>query len=283
MAACTFVMGMAVFLLGIIVSVGFHKEINMKRITLSVLALTLLLGSGIDAMFFDVWHDTNFDGIKDTYLGTVSSYTGGKTAAANYGYYSASAHPINGPNPEAYKSKMYMYEGADGLSFGFFHNVDAGGNAYWNHVGWDFQFRNMTSSIALVDDSPENRGEPGIVALDAYNYNAGWAYSLNTDGGVFKNLSPTAGYWEIVINPYKFGDIQNWSMYSGDGSFIDLWMNPTPLPTGYGADDDYGQRGDNKAFTTIITKHVVPEAGTVLLFGTGLLVFSLVVRRQRKV
>ncbi len=254
----------------------------MKWITLSVLVLTLLLGAGVNAMYFDVWHDTNFDGIKDTYLGTVSSYSGGKTAVANYGYYSASAHPISGPTPEAYKSKMYLYEGADGLSFGFFHNVDAGGNNYWNHVGWDFQFRNMTSSVAFVDDSPENRGEPGIVALDAYNYHAGWSYILNTDGGVFNNLMSTAGYWEIAINPYMFGDIQNWSMSSGDGSYIDLWNNPTALPDGYGPDDDYGQRGDNSAYTTIITTHVVPEPASVLLFGAGLLAFSLAVRRHRK-
>lgn len=253
----------------------------MKRVTLSVLVLTLLLGSGVNASLFDVWHDTDFDGIKDTYLGTVSSYTGLMGSVANYNYFSASAHPVNGPAPMAYMSKMYMFEGTDGLSFGFFHNIDAGGNVYWNHVGWDFQFRNMTSAIGLVDDSsPENRGEPGIVAIDAFNYHAGWAYALNTDGGIFNDLIPTKDYWEILIDPYMFGDIQQWGMYSGDGSFINLWNNPTPPPGSLAPVDDWGQPGDNRAFSAIITPHVIPEPTTLLLFGTGLLSGALVIRRR---
>jgi len=255
----------------------------MQRIVLGIMLLTLFLVSSANGSLFDIWHDTDFDGLKDTYLGTVSAYAGGLGSVANYNYFSASAHPIKGPGPAAYMSKMYMYEGTDGLSFGFFHSIDAGGNNYWNHVGWDLQFRDMTSSVGLIDDSsPENRGEPGIVAVDAYNYHAGWAYALNTDGGVFNELAATEDYWEILIDPYMFGDIQQWGMYSGDGSFINLWNNPVPLLRDLGVNDDYGQPGDNRAYSAIISPHVISEPATLLLFGTGLLSGAMLLRRRSR-
>lgn len=254
----------------------------MKRFVLVSAALLFVMGTCANAStLFDVWYDTDFDGVKDLRVGIVSAFVGFENSVQNYGYVSASAHPIHGPTPEAYKSKMYLYEGSDGLSFGFFHNVDDGGNAYWNHVRWKFQFRNMTSAIALIDDSaPDNRGEIGIVKNDAFNYDAGWAYALNTDGGVFNRLWPTNKYWEILIDPIMFGDIQEWGMYSGAGSYFSLWKNPMPVPAAPGG--DYYGSSDLSAFNVIITPHVVPEPSTLLLLGVGLLGFRLVLRQRRK-
>lgn len=235
---------------------------------------------------FDVWQDTDWDGIRDTYLGSVEAYTGDLTGVANYDYYSASGHPIYGPTPEAYLSKMYMYGGSDGLSFGFFHNIDEGGSNYWNHVRWEIDFINMNSNLGLVDDqTPENRGEIGMVKSGTH-YDAGWSYKLNTDGGVIDQLQATDPWWEIVIDPSMFGDIQMWQMASGDGSYINLWENQFGIPGDIGPDDDYyGFVGDKRridAYTTFITPHdMIPEPTTILLLGAGLLGAGMVARKKK--
>jgi len=241
--------------------------------------VVLALSSSANAVpLYDVWHDTDGDGVKDNWLGRIEAYTGGLSSTANFNYFSASAHPINGPTPEAYKSKMYLYDGSDGFSFGFFHNIDAGGNNYWNHVRWEIDFTNMTSSLGLVDDNtPENHGEIGIIKTGSH-YDAGWAYIRNTDGGVINGLTPTDPYWEIIIDPSHFGDIQEWQMYSGSGSSISLWTNPTGLPGGLGSGDDYHLA--TRAHTTFITP--VPEPATLILLGSGLLGGALIRRRKRR-
>lgn len=250
-----------------------------------LLAITFvcILGLAVTATatpLYDIWQDTDFDGNKDTYLGSVAAYTGTQSSTDYYDYFSASGHP-DAPTPEAYKSKMFLYSGSDGLSFQFIHNVDGGGNNYWNHVGWDFQFTGLTSNIGLVDDNtPENRGEPGIVDMGGGSYHAGWAYRVNTDGGVFNDLNMTDAYWEIAINPYMFGDIQEWQMYSGNGDYFSLWNNPNALPNGLGSNDDYGFSGDNRAYTTYITSHVIPEPTTLLLLGLGLLGAGTAARKK---
>ena len=110
----------------------------MKKLVLLTFVLMLAFAVNAGAIpppLFDVWQDTDFNGVKDTYLGSIYWYTGPHTDTANFNYYSASAHPLIGPNPEAYKSKMFFYAGSNGVSFNFFHNIDNGGNNYWNHVG----------------------------------------------------------------------------------------------------------------------------------------------------
>jgi len=253
----------------------------MQFKTLLVLSAIMVFAFSLSAsaMPYYVWQDTNDDGVKDVLLGTVMSYSGGLSAYDNYNYFFESAHPVNGPTPEIFKSKMYLYEGSDGLSFGFFHNIDEGGNNYWNHVKWEIDFTNMTSDLGFVDDIPENRGEIGVVKT-ANHYDCGWAYILNTDGGVINNLSPTAPYWEIIINPSQFGDIQEWQMASNDGNDISLWTSLSGLPAGLDRSDDYYR--NTSAYTTFITPAMIPEPTTMLLLGAGLIGSGIIAYRRRK-
>ena len=58
----------------------------------------------------------------------IVPFTGGYSAAENYDYYSNSAHIKKGPQPAAKVSKIYLFQGTDGLHLFFFHNCD---NCYY--------------------------------------------------------------------------------------------------------------------------------------------------------
>ncbi len=251
-----------------------------KLFILCAIGLLACAGSAHASIsLFDVWQDTNNDGVKDSYLGQIQAFSGTESAVANYDYKSASYHQVNGPAAEAYKSKLFMYNGGDGLSFGFFHNIDGAGSQYWNHVKWDIDFLNLSPNLALVDDNtPENHGEIGMVPdLVTGGYDCGWAYIRNTDGGVLNNLSPSDPYWEIIINPSEFGDVQEWMASSADGNDIRLWKNPTMIPSS--VPDLHYYKATN-AYTTYISP--VPEPATMILLGAGLIGGGLVARRKRK-
>ncbi|UCE28879.1 MAG: hypothetical protein JSV85_06355 [Candidatus Bathyarchaeota archaeon] len=162
-----------------------------------------------------VWQDTDGDGVKDNFLGQVHAYSGGLTGADNYNWFSASAHPIAGPTPVGYESKMYFYQGTDGLSLGMFHNIDAGGSPN-NVVNWDIDVTGTDADRFLSDDNLVEFSE-----TTPNHFDGAWHYWFNTDGGVIGNLT---GNWEIVITPNVWGDMSAWDIYSDDGSSIGLEM-----------------------------------------------------------
>jgi hypothetical protein len=96
---------------------------------------------------------------------------------------------------------------------------------------------------------------------DAYHYHAGWSYILNTDGVAF-NVTAEDKYWEIWVDPYMFGDVEDWGMY--------------------GADEYLKLGGANERnFSAVITPHAIPEPGTLLLLGMGLLGGGMMIRRRK--
>src|SRR5690606_4616930 len=63
-----------------------------------------------------------------TFLGDIVTYSGNLSAEANYNYYSASAHPLKGPDPTGYELHNFFYEGSDGLVLNFYGNIDSNDN-----------------------------------------------------------------------------------------------------------------------------------------------------------
>jgi hypothetical protein len=213
------------------------KKMNKKviailfAVTLVITCLPTLTIAESQAVIY-VWQDTDGDGVKDAFLGSVLAYSGSDTGAANYNFYSDSAHPIAGPTPVGYETKMYFYEGSDGLSFGMFHNVDEGGSAS-NTVLWDLDITGTNPDVFLSDDSGE------LSESSSNHFDGDWIYGDNTDGGVIGELDGDT--WDIVITPILWGDITTWDIYTADGSSINLNKDyttyltvippPAPVPT----------------------------------------------------
>ncbi len=177
-----------------------------------------------------LWLDEDNDKVEDTKQGTFISYSGDLSAAKNYNYFSASAHPEIGPEPSGFKSTVYFYEGSDGLTMFFFHNVDNGGSAE-NKVHWSIEVEgNNLKDTVLVSDDPKHNREGFekdrtelklIETVDDKNiYDADFLYFKNTDGGV---IGPLEGEnFKIYVKNLGAGDIEDSKFYSLDGNDLNL-------------------------------------------------------------
>ncbi len=167
-----------------------------------------------------LWSDKNHDGKKDFLLGYIVSYKGSETAANNYNYYSASAHPKIGPQPKPFASHVFFYNGPEGLSLNFFHNIDDGGSAD-NSVFWDIYVKdNNFSDQLLLSDDPGEVKTHSRSANSTY-YKAYVRYWKNTDGAVIGPLTNKS--FEIKVNVVGGnGDLKNSAFYSANGDIYSL-------------------------------------------------------------
>lgn len=153
------------------------------------------------------------------YLGDIVSYTGELSSVTNYGYYSASAHPVVGPEPLGYETNVYFYEGTDGLTLTFFSNLDDGGSDD-STVNWDIRtFNNDGLDSVLLGDEPSEISESVISAQEKL-YEARFRYWVNTDGGVIGPFM--GGDFEIWVNVLESGDNTDAIFYSADGTSFSL-------------------------------------------------------------
>lgn len=166
-----------------------------------------------------LWLDNDNDKIEDSKLGTFISYSGNLTSKDNYNYFSASAHPIIGPEPSGFKSTVFFYDGLDGLSMVFFHNIDAGGSDE-NEVHWTIEVEGneMKDEVLISDDGNELRLlERGN---DLNLYQAKFKYWKNTDGGA---IGPLEGEdFKIYVKNIGAGDIEDSRFYSANGNSLNL-------------------------------------------------------------
>lgn len=176
-----------------------------------------------------IWPDHNKDGKADDLLplGYISSYKGIESAFANYNYYSASAHIINGPAPSSFESRVFMYQPNDSneIYLFFYFNIDAGGSED-NQVSWDVKTsRNSLLDSVIVTDDP-NSGTPELQRVSqspdeqSSAYQGRFHYWSNTDGGVIGPFKGTN--FEIGVNVLSSGDLNKATFFSSDDQKFSL-------------------------------------------------------------
>ncbi|MCC6137798.1 MAG: hypothetical protein IT287_04150, partial [Bdellovibrionaceae bacterium] len=186
-----------------------------------------------------IWLDPDNSGnFKDeNKLGFIVSYSGALTAAANYNYYSASAHPHVGPVPIGFKTNVFFYEGPDGLAISMFSNIDEAGSAD-NQVDIDIEtLGNANSDKVLLSD---DGGELKFISASGSGvrlYQGRFHYWTNTDGGV---IGPFYGEnFKIRVKFLSTGDIQDARFYSANGYSFNLKDSENQISSFMIAYEDY--------------------------------------------
>ena len=186
-----------------------------------------------------VWLDANQDGsiAGEKYLGSFVAYSGSMSAAANYNYFSASAHPIVGPIPKEFKTTVFFYEDSIGINFNFFSNVDAGGSMD-NIVEWDIKTSDngKLDKVLLSDDGGELSKK--YEGTDYFRYEARFHYYSNTDGGV---IGPFKSGAHIAVKVLNVGDVIDAGFFSANGDVLPLSDGSEPVSSfivGYQGDEN---------------------------------------------
>ncbi|MCB9073411.1 MAG: hypothetical protein H6623_07295 [Bdellovibrionaceae bacterium] len=185
-----------------------------------------------------IWLDPTETGEfkSENYLGFIVSYSGEFSAADNYNYYSASAHPKIGPTPSGFKANIFFYEGSDGLVLNLFSNIDEAGSSD-NIVNMDIETvgNNNNDRVILSDDNGELKYITTVG--NVRQYQGRFHYWSNTDGGV---LGPFQGTdFKIRVKFLNTGDVQDARFYSANGYAFDLKDSENQISSFIIAFEDY--------------------------------------------
>lgn len=155
------------------------------------------------------------------YLGDVLAYEGSLSHADNYNYYSASAHPVQGPKAKGHELNVFFYQEKNGeYSLNFFANIDEGGSDdNQMSVKINISGNDNQDKVILSDDGAElNKVESRD--SDTHSYIGDFHYWKNTDGGVIGPLSGSSFIIDMSLD--KLGDNSEAMFYSADGSSFKL-------------------------------------------------------------
>lgn len=222
----------------------------MNQLKIFVTSTLLLISSYTNAALIDVSQG-------GTFLGQFDSYSGGISGAANYNYFTAENHLVNGPTLAATTGHIFFYEGSDGLFFNsIFDSVATSGPN--QRVQWDITVSGSSADpyVAVSDDV----GELQETAADFFDANFHYIPRYG-DGGVIGGL---AGDWSLTIDPVLYQNLNFLKVFDDSGSSIDLAINTT----------------DTIVFSAASAK--VPEPSILALFSLGLVGVGFGVRRRLK-
>jgi len=169
-----------------------------------------------------IWLDVDSSGkiAAKNYLGEIVPYTGRLSSVKNYNYYSASAHPKQGPIPRGFEANIFFYEETNGdYSLNFFANLDGGGSHGSKFdIDLNVSGNNLRDYVLLSDDKLELKKV--MVASGSSTYKGRFHYWKNTDGGV---IGPLRGDdFTIQVKLSELGDNKEALFYSANGSSFKL-------------------------------------------------------------
>ncbi len=188
-------------------------------------------------------------------LGTIESYNGTLSSAANYNYYSSANHLYTGPDTTSNGGTFFFYEGSDGLTFNMIYG-NGGNSTIISDVEGTLAVDGSTEDpYAVLSDDPNEFRETSdnVFTLD-YRF-----YQYLGDGGVVGGLA--GNNWEITLD---LSYITNLSSLVAYGTFNELNLDLDP--------------SKDIVFSTISS---VPLPPAMWLLLSGLMGFAALQKRKK--
>ncbi len=242
---------------------------SFSAIALTAMVFTFAGAPTANAALIDVLAESvQGSGTFDVVLGQITSFNDvGDTAAGSYNRTNA-RYAGDEITPQAGVSQVFFVENSNGLNVFWVHSGSAGGSAGSANTTLSLMdpFNNTGPLGILVEDDTEGADFYTGSGTDTLTASQAWAATF-TDGLAAGALNSSIGSgWMLLVNFDSFSGLSSFQATNGAGGNIDL---DTYLSSGAAVKFQIGEPS------------AIPEPGTIVLFGLGL-VGLVTLRRKRK-